>query len=424
MSAQPSILQAFQPSKWNRFRRTLKLLESSGFVRSFSELSTDSLLVEDGDLSEVRHMLRLASAIVNEHCNDVSWTCRESEDFTCLAEAEIDMCALCFDSGPRPRSTCPFNKCIDPKTWASALIVIQRYSHKIESIRTFCEHLLHMFENNNLPDAAELASLLLENTPATEETPHDEDSTPQTYHNVIPLIGQYFKGGAMDRFRERLPGFILTLDHIANVRLLSDVNVIWDKITEDSIQELQQLNYISPAFTSGDLASMTGLDLDAPCYSRMWVGGVYTPLPPSRPHNPNHLDDDVLFILRELPAAIVSPLFVAATNHLGGLDVGLFPGAAQAGDQTQPGLAAAGAAGLHRGAATTRTDTAVPPGPLGGLAGGTQMYQGGVQPQDTFRFPGEDAAAVIARAARLTAASSEAAQRAAEQQQLLQQQQQ
>ena len=162
MSAQPSILQAFQPSKWSRFRRTLRLLENSGFVRSFSELSTEFLLVEDGDLSEVRHMLRLASTIANEHCNDISWKCRDSEDFLCLADAGIEMCTLCFDSGTRPRNTCPFNKCIDPKTWASALIVLQRYTHKIESIRTLCEHFLNMFALKHMPDAEELTSLLAE----------------------------------------------------------------------------------------------------------------------------------------------------------------------------------------------------------------------------------------------------------------------
>ena len=106
-----------------------------------------------GTSVEDRHMLRLASTIANEHCNDISWKCRDSEDFLCLADAGIDMRTLCFDPGTRPRDTCPFNKCIDPKTWASALIVLQRYTHKIESIRTLCEHFLHMFAYKHLPDA-------------------------------------------------------------------------------------------------------------------------------------------------------------------------------------------------------------------------------------------------------------------------------
>ena len=82
-----------------------------------------------------------------------------------MEEAGVDMLALCFDDESRPRNSCPFNKCFDPKTWASALIVLQRYTHQAESLRTLAEYVMDAFALNHLPDAQGLASLLAESPP-------------------------------------------------------------------------------------------------------------------------------------------------------------------------------------------------------------------------------------------------------------------
>ena len=112
-------------------------------------------------------MLRLASSIAFEHCAHISWKCIDSADFECLLDAGIDMRALCFDDLDRPRNSCPFRKCLDPKTWASALIILQLYTHQAESLRAFTEHVLNEFSMNRMPEPQQLASLLAETTGET-----------------------------------------------------------------------------------------------------------------------------------------------------------------------------------------------------------------------------------------------------------------
>ena len=204
-----------------------------------------------------------------------------------LLDADIGMRALCFDDENRPRNSCPYSKCLDPKTWASALIVLQRYTHQAESLRTFAEHVLNLFALLHLPDAQKLASLLAESTGETTVAPATTDAPPKTYADVLPLIAEHLPGEAISRLKLRLPDFIRAMDHIITKRLLSDLNAIWLKMdAEHELEELQRQNYLSSAFTAVAIETMRGFDLPEPVNTRMWVGGVYVPLPPSSPHDP------------------------------------------------------------------------------------------------------------------------------------------
>ena len=65
MSGQQAIHAAFNPSNWNRYGRVLKQFEESGCVAALAEITAENPL---NDLSEERHMLRLASIAASGRC--------------------------------------------------------------------------------------------------------------------------------------------------------------------------------------------------------------------------------------------------------------------------------------------------------------------------------------------------------------------